>query len=108
MISNLERLQETFSNMEADGFAINSHLKWGFYFVDENKGKLENVYELLREKDYIQENIFGIEGENVCTLHVSKVDVLTPEKLHRRNLAFNDLATYCDVEMYDGWDVEKV
>ncbi|GAA3934944.1 hypothetical protein GO495_15045 [Chitinophaga oryziterrae] len=30
------------------------------------------------------------------------------EKLHKRNLAFNELADYCEVGLYDGWDVEKM
>jgi len=41
------------------------------------------------------------------TLHASKIDTLTPELLHKRNIAFNELADYCEVSLYDGWDVEK-
>jgi hypothetical protein len=41
-------------------------------------------------------------------LQVSKSEVLDPEKLHKRNISFNQLAEYCEVELYDGWDVGKV
>ena len=47
-------------------------------------------------------------SNNEYTLHVSKVDILTPEKLHKRNLAFNELASYYSAIGYDGWDVEKL
>jgi hypothetical protein len=108
MISSLENLETLFSKMQSDGFNTNSPLKWGFYFVDSNKEKLEIVYDELKEKDYIKEGIFEINGEAKWTLHASKIDTLTPEKLHKRNLAFNDLADYCEIETYDGWDVEKL
>jgi hypothetical protein len=35
-------------------------------------------------------------------------EILTPEKLHKRNIAFNELARHCEVELYDGWAVEKL
>jgi hypothetical protein len=41
-------------------------------------------------------------------LHITKIETLTPELLHKRNIAFNELAKHCDVELYDGWDVEKI
>ena len=41
-------------------------------------------------------------------LTVSKIDILTAEKLHKRNIAFNELAKFCGIDLYDGWDVEKL
>lgn len=109
MITNFENLVDIFNKMQTDGFEINAPLKWGFYFVDSDKAKLMSVFEELRDKNYVLEDIFSAEenGED-CTLHVSKIEVLTPEKLHKRNIAFNTLADYCEVALYDGWDVEKI
>jgi len=107
MESNLERLIDTFEKMKADGFDTNAELKWGFYFVDKDKNKLRDVYNELEEKNYILEKIYEA-GDQMWTLHASKIDILTAEKLHKRNLAFNTLAHHCDVELYDGWDVEKI
>jgi len=45
---------------------------------------------------------------NLWTLYVTKIDILSPEKLHKRNLAFDHLADHCCVELYDAWDVEKI
>lgn len=108
MISSLDNLEIIFSKIQFDGFDSNFPLKWGFYFVDQSKDKLESVYDELKEKGYKQEGICKINGESKWTLHASKIDILTPEKLHKRNQAFNNLADYCEIELYDGWDVEKI
>lgn len=34
-------------------------------------------------------------------------DPLSPKMLHKRNMVFNELASCCDIALYDGWDVEK-
>lgn len=93
--------------MRVDGWDTNSLLKWSFYFVDEEEKKLQEVFSELEEKDYILEDIH-LSDDNKWVLQASKQDILTPEKLHRRNLAFNELAEYCNVDLYDGWDVEKI
>ncbi len=107
MTSNLDNLIETFDKMKADGFDTNAPLKWGFYFVDINKEKLQNVFNELKDNNYILENIY-LTDDNNWILFASKIDTLTPEKLHKRNIAFNTLADFCEVTLYDGWDVEKV
>jgi hypothetical protein len=49
-----------------------------------------------------------IEEDNLWQLCVYKIDIISePEKLHRRNIAFNELASYCGNVLYDGWDVER-
>lgn len=88
---NLERLIITFEKMNSNGFDTNKELKWGFYFVDVDKSKLENVYNELGEKNYILEGLYQNE-DFLWSLHTSKIDILTPEKLHKRNIAFNELA----------------
>ncbi|HTK20197.1 MAG TPA: ribonuclease E inhibitor RraB [Mucilaginibacter sp.] len=107
MKTDLAQLQDIFIKMAEDGFDIDSKLKWGFYFFDDERNKLLEVYEELKDHDYILEEIEQFD-ENEWRLYVSKIDILTPEKLHRRNIAFNELAVGCGVELYDGWDVEKL
>lgn len=108
MNSSIEKLIEAFDNMKSNGFDIDGPLNWGFYFVDKNKKNLKALFDELEEKNYILIDIYKIDGSDKWTLHASKIDILTPEKLHKRNNAFNDLADFCDVELYDGWDVEKI
>lgn len=104
---DLGRLERIFEKMLADGFNISDPLKWGFFFFDNDSNKLRRVFEELKDKNYIQEDLNEMD-DGKWRLYVSKVDILTPEKLHKRNIAFNELAEYCDVELYDGWDVEKI
>jgi len=108
MDSNLERLMSIFESMNKDGINTSSKLKWGFFFNDKNRGKLLRVFEELKGAGYELDQLRRVEGENEWQLEVSKFDILTPEKLHKRNIAFNELAEYCSVALYDGWDVEKV
>lgn len=109
MQSDLNRLTEAFEYLKSNGFIIDAPLKWGFYFIDKSKKKLMALFEELEEKNYTLEAIYKADSKDKgWTLHVSKIDTLTPEKLHRRNIAFNELADYCNVEFYDGWDVERI
>ncbi len=107
MTADLDNLLEIYSKMEAEGWNTHGPLKYGFYFVDKNEQKLKPVYEELKDQGYILEKIY-LADDNQWTLHVSKIDTLTPEKLNNRNIAFNELACYCNVELYDGWDVERI
>jgi len=109
MQSDLNRLTEVFEHLKANGFNVNAPLNWGFYFIDQSKKNLASLFEELKEKNYTLEAIYKADSKDKeWILHVSKIDTLTPEKLHRRNIAFNELADYCDVEFYDGWDVERI
>jgi hypothetical protein len=108
MQTNLNNLIAIFDDMTSDGWDLNSSLKYGFYFNDDSKDKLKNVFEELGEKNYVMEDIYQLDGDSKWILHVSKIDALTPEKLHRRNIAFNELANHCQIELYDGWDVEQI
>lgn len=107
MKSNIENIKIIFEKMRQDGFNTNQPLKWGFFFFDADKKKLLNVYDELKEKKYELVNIDEMDNR-IWRLFVTKVDTLTPEKLHKRNIAFNELASYCSISLYDGWDVEKL
>ena len=107
MKADLPQLQDIFLQMAIDGFDTNNSLKWGFYFVHSNKVQLVELYAELIDHNYVMEEL-RLDEEKDWWLHVSKIDTLTPEKLHKRNLAFNELASGCGVELYDGWDVERL
>lgn len=107
MESNLERLKSIFEQMSNEGFNIARPQKWGFYFFDKDKKKLLDVFEELRDFGYHQE-VLNRMDDGEWRLFVSKIDTMTPEKLHKRNIAFNQLAEACEVSLYDGWDVERI
>ncbi len=106
MDANFERLSELFRRMEADGFDTGRPLKWGFFFFDPTEASLHKVLEELGSHDYVVEQFEETEDAK-WVLQVSKTETLTPEKLHRRNIAFNELAQFFGVALYDGWDVGR-
>ena len=88
--------------MEAEGWNTKAPLKYGFYFVDSNKQKLQLVYNELKDSTYTLEKIY-LSDDKKWTLHASKIDWLLPEKLNKRNITLNELADYCEIEcMMDG------
>lgn len=98
-----------FLDMAKNGWDTNSPMKWGFFFCDKEKDKLYGIFAELEKNGYTLEDIYQAEdSDGYWTMNTTKIDTLTAEKLHRRNLAFNDLADYCNVELYDGWDVERI
>ena len=106
MKSDLENIKIIFDKMSADKWDVNNDLTWCFFFVDRSSKKLRDAFEQLKDNGYTQIKLDQGDDE-LWTLQVLKRETLTPEKLHKRNLAFNDLADYCEVELYDGWDVEQ-
>ena len=106
MLPDLDDLEELFKKMNRNGFNTEEPLKWGFFFLDETKSNFEKLYEELKDHGYKVEKLTLDKGE--WALFVSKIDTLTPLKLHKRNIAFNQLAEHCNVSSYDGWDVEKL
>ena len=107
MQSDLNQLKVIFKKMFDDDFNISKPLKWGFFFFDNDRAKLFRIFDELKEQGYKQEGLNQMD-DGEWRLYVSKIDTLTPEKLHKRNIAFNELAQYCDVMLYDGWHVEKM
>lgn len=103
----LQTVEEMFRKMKSSGWDTNAALKWGFFFFDKDRDKLLDIFSELEDSSYTIEELYQADGGD-WVLQVSRVDTLTPEKLHRRNIAFNALAAHCDVELYDGWDVGKI
>ena len=106
MIANEENIKTLFSKMNNEGWDISKPLKWGFFFYSKVEDNLKMVYSELMDHDYQVEYVHENE-DNEWVLHVSKVESLASNKLHRRNIAFNELAEAYN-SYYDGWDVGKI
>jgi len=102
---DLDRLLGVFNQMESEGFDTHNFLKWVFFFVANAEEKLNELGMKLAEGytiEYLEEN-----DEESWQLHVTTVKILSPEKLHQKNIEFSELAKMLDIE-YDGWDVERL
>ncbi len=104
---NIDNLREIFSRMVRDGLDVEKPLKWGFFFLDKSKENLMKVFAELSDHGYTVQELHQTD-DGMWVLQVSKTETLDFEKLHRRNIAFNELAEHCNVSLYDGWDVGPV
>jgi hypothetical protein len=105
MQSNLENIKNIFSKMQEDGWDISQALKWGFIFVSQEEDRLKQIYKELKDHKYLLESIHQAD-DKMWVLQASKKEILAPEKLHRRNISFNELAAHFN-SIYDRWDVGK-
>ncbi|MEL0631462.1 ribonuclease E inhibitor RraB [Pseudoalteromonas carrageenovora] len=105
MNPDLNSINDIFAKMDSNGWDISGNLKWGFFFFSSEKGCLDKIFLELKEYSYLVENIHQIENHE-SILHASKIEVLEPEKLYRRCLAFNQLAEAYNA-YFDGCDVGK-
>jgi len=107
MEPNFNQTNEMFKKMAQDGVDLSKEQQWGFFFIDKSEVKLKAVFQELCDHNYKFESLHQTEdGDWVAQF--AKIEVLTAEKLHKRNIAFNDLAAHFDVELYDGWDVTPI
>ena len=105
MKPNKENLKCIFNRMESDGWDVTKSLKWGFFFFSKKEENLYKIFGELSDHKYNLESIHKNE-DNWWVMQVSKIEPLTYNKLHRRNIAFNELAEVYD-SLYDGWDVAR-
>jgi len=102
MISN-NHFKNVFDDLIDNGFQVQDPLTWSFFFFSEKKSNLQHVINELEGYDYVT---IITKFNKEYKLVANKIDILTPEKLEKRNIAFAELADYCDV-LYDGWEVSK-
>lgn len=104
----LNKLDSLFTKMSKDGLDTSSSLQWGFTFMALYKSQLNKVFNELEDYGYILSKMEYREQLSLWILYVTKVEILTYDKLHKRNLAFEELADYLGIHCYDGWDVQKI
>lgn len=104
MDNNLHRLIRFFRDMAALGFELHVPQQWGFYFLDEEKGRLLKALQELSGSGYRKKTIRQTE-KGLWLLYVIKIDNLTPERLLALNNQFTVLTRHYNLAYYGGWDV---
>lgn len=104
MNADLDQNIEMFERMAATGWDTMQPLRWGYFFMDSSEAPLSAIERILDGEGYRLESVHQAE-DGTWVLQMSKVETLTPETLHARNVEFNQLAKSCGAELYDGWDV---
>ncbi|NRA40299.1 MAG: ribonuclease E inhibitor RraB [Planctomycetes bacterium] len=108
MICNIENLLTAFEGMISNGWDVESEMKWGYCFYDKNEENLKNAYEVIKDRDYALDSLVQDEEDEYWKLYITKIEIHTPDSLNQRNEAMNRLADNFGIELYDGWDVERL
>jgi hypothetical protein len=106
MIADSASIRSAFERLAAEGADLSQPLRWSFYFADATEEALLRVFAELEEYGYTLEALRPREDGTGWLLHVAKTEILAADKLHRRNVSFNELAKYCEAALYDGWEVD--
>ncbi|MBN1644080.1 MAG: ribonuclease E inhibitor RraB [Dehalococcoidales bacterium] len=103
---DLNKVIMIFNKMKEDGWDTSTPLKWGFFFMNSELEPLKRALNELKDYNYKLESIHETD-DHTWVMQVSKTEILTPEKLHARNISFKELAYQLKIDVYDGWDVGK-
>jgi len=102
-----EKVQAAFEQMrKTPGFDVTRPLQWGFFFVSPDRQALQPI-----RSDLIREG-YQFVGERkdesgAFWLELARLEVHTPESLHKRNTELFALARKYKGVTYDGWDVTR-
>ncbi len=106
---SMPKIQLAFEKMEKEaGWDTKDKLFWGYYFLDHNLQILEKFAEKLKKIGYQIVEIRNAGKDDLFLLHVEEHVVHSLESfvMHCHKLA--DLANDNNIEIFDGWDAEKV
>lgn len=105
---SLERMQKAYKQMrEHAGWDLSQKMFWGYYFLDKNHNKLENFSNALKTMGFETVEIRQINGESLFLLHVEEHAAHTVESLFNQCQKLAQLANDNNIQIFDGWDVEK-
>ena len=94
---------------EQTDWDMNGELLWGYFFTDDDRGKLEACADRLAELGYhFVEISDGDEPDDPLTLQVEKIEIHTPDSLFQRNQELSDIAEEMGINSYDGMDVGTI
>lgn len=98
---------------EGNDFNIDEKLLWSYFFLDEDKNKLQDFTIKLEQLGYEFDSIFEAEKVNEeddeeYYLQVTKIEHHTIDSLNDVNTMFYKLAEENDINHYDGFDVGNI
>lgn len=103
----LEKVVAAFEQMLATpGFDTSKPLQWGFFFISSTSTELQNVRKELEKRGYIYVSEHQDENKHYW-LELAKIEIHTPDSLHKRNLELFSFAKNFKGVTYDGWDVTR-
>ena len=106
MIPKSELIEMFEAIAEQTDWDMTGEMLWGYFFTDDDRGKLEAFSERLTALGYdFVEIADGDEPDDPLTLQMEKIEIHTPDTLFERNQELTDLAEEMGISSYDGMDV---
>ena len=103
----LDKVVGAFEQMRSTpGFDVSRPLQWGYFFVAPTQEPLAAIRSALEPNGYVYvESHVDPKGKH--WLQLARVEVHTPESLHKRNQELFLFAPNFGGATYDGWDVTR-
>jgi hypothetical protein len=109
MIPKSELIEMFEAIAEQTDWDMKGEMLWGYFFTDDDRGKLEACSKRLTELGYeFVEISAGDEPDDPLTLQVEKIEIHTPDTLFQRNQELSDIAEEMGINSYDGMDVGTI
>jgi hypothetical protein len=103
----LEKILGAFEQMRATpGFDVSKPLQWGFFFISSSREAFASVRSTLEERGYAYVEEHRAKDGNYW-LQLSRLEIHTPQSLHKRNQELYSFALEFRGVTYDGWDVTR-
>ena len=106
MIPKSELIEMFEAIAEQTDWDMTGEMLWGYFFTDDDQGKLHALADRLSSQGYqFVEISEGDESDDPLTLQVEKIEIHTPDTLFVRNQELAAIAEEMKVGSYDGMDV---
>lgn len=102
----LEKIEEMFSNMKANGVNTDSTMLWGYFFTSKSKTNFEKVATDLKKQNFEFVEIYQSEDGNFW-LHLERKEIHNPKSLFELDEKLYAIADKYKIN-YDGFDVGNV
>lgn len=102
----LEKIEEMFSNMHANGVNTDQIMLWGYFFTSTKKDKFDQIAKELKSKNFEFVEIFQAEDKSYW-LHLERKEIHNAKSLYELDEELYAIADKYKV-IYDGFDVGNV
>lgn len=103
---SLEKIEELFSNMKANGTNTDSTMLWGYFFTSNSRINFEKVANDLKEQNFEFVEIYQSEDGSFW-LHLERKEIHNPKSLFELDEKLYAIADKYKIN-YDGFDVGNV
>src|SRR5690606_28598537 len=102
----LEKIEEMFSNMHANGVNTDTTMRWGYFFTSNKKEKFDQVANELKNKKFELVEIYQADDKSYW-LHLQRKEIHNAKSLYAIDEELYVIADKYKI-IYDGFDVGNV